>query len=63
MRCEFADHSVSRRIRTVLCCLAPLEAASTMRDSLLFAVQLIVTFANLARPGGVLSVIAESLLL
>ena len=34
-----------------------------MRDVLLLAVQLIVTLARLARPGGVRSVIAESLLL
>ena len=34
-----------------------------MRDLLLIAVQLIVTLAKLARPGGVRSVIAESLLL
>ena len=34
-----------------------------MRDLLLLAVQLIVTLAKLARPGGVRSVIAESLLL
>jgi len=34
-----------------------------MRDSLLLAVHLIVTLAKLARPGGVRSVIAESLLL
>ena len=34
-----------------------------MRDLLLLAVQLIVTVAKLARPGGVRSVIAESLLL
>ena len=34
-----------------------------MRDLLLLAVQLVVTLAKLARPGGVRSVIAESLLL
>ena len=34
-----------------------------MRDLLLLAVQLIVTLAKLARPGGVRSVIAASLLL
>ena len=34
-----------------------------MRDLLLIAVQLVVTLAKLARPGGVRSVIAESLLL
>ena len=34
-----------------------------MRDLLLLAVQLIVTLAKLARPGGVRSVVAESLLL
>jgi putative transposase len=34
-----------------------------MRDLLLLAVQLIITLAKLARPGGVRSVIAESLLL
>src|SRR5271154_3351188 len=34
-----------------------------MRDLLLLAVQLIVTLAKLARPGGARSVIAESLLL
>jgi hypothetical protein len=34
-----------------------------MRDLLLLAVQLIVTLAKLTRPGGVRSVIAESLLL
>jgi len=34
-----------------------------MRDLFLLAVQLIVTLAKLARPGGVRSVIAESLLL
>ena len=34
-----------------------------MRDLLLLAVQLVVTLANLARPDGVRSVIAESLLL
>jgi hypothetical protein len=34
-----------------------------MRDLLLLVVQLIVTLAKLARPGGVRSVIAESLLL
>ena len=34
-----------------------------MRDLLLLAVQLIVTLARLARPGGVRSVIAESLLI
>ena len=34
-----------------------------MRDLLLLAVQLIITLAKLARPGGVRSVMAESLLL
>jgi hypothetical protein len=34
-----------------------------MRDLLLLAVQSIVTLAKLTRPGGVRSVIAESLLL
>ena len=34
-----------------------------MRGLLLLAVQLVVTLAKLARPGGVRSVIAESLLL
>src|SRR5665213_4152498 len=34
-----------------------------MRDLLILAVQLIVTLAKLARPGGVRSVVAESLLL
>jgi hypothetical protein len=34
-----------------------------MRDLLLLAVQLVVSLARLARPGGVRSVIAESLLL
>lgn len=34
-----------------------------MRDLLLLAVQLVVTFARLLRPGGVRAVIAESLLL
>ena len=34
-----------------------------MRDLLLLAVQLAVTLAKLARPGGVRSVVAESLLL
>ena len=34
-----------------------------MRDLLLLAVQLIVTPAKLTRPGGVRSVVAESLLL
>jgi hypothetical protein len=34
-----------------------------MRDLLLLAAQLIITLAKLARPGGVRSVIAESLLL
>ncbi|MGH9622875.1 MAG: hypothetical protein ACRD4G_00880 [Bryobacteraceae bacterium] len=34
-----------------------------MRDPLLLAVQLVVTIAKLIRPGGVRSVIAESLLL
>jgi hypothetical protein len=34
-----------------------------MRDSLLLAVQLVVTFARLMRPGGVRAIIAESLIL
>jgi len=34
-----------------------------MRDLLLLAVQLVVTFARLMRPGGLRAVIAESLLL
>lgn len=34
-----------------------------MRDLLLLEVQLIVTLAKLARPGGARSVIAESMLL
>ncbi|MEP6547741.1 MAG: hypothetical protein ABJD53_09775 [Gammaproteobacteria bacterium] len=34
-----------------------------MRDLLLLAVQLVVTLAKLVRPGGVRSVIAESLIL
>ena len=34
-----------------------------MRDLILIAVQLVVTLAKLARPGGIRSVMAESLLL
>ncbi len=60
---EFADHSVRPRIRAVLCGAVSLAPDSTMRDLLFLAVQLIVTLAKLARPGGVRSVIAESRLL
>jgi hypothetical protein len=42
---------------SLVACLA------TMRDMLLFAVHLFVILAKFARPGGVRSVIAESLLL
>jgi len=34
-----------------------------MRDLVLLAVQLLVTLAKLARPGGIRSILAESLLL